>query len=49
MNDKWSIQISNNLKIEFKKFCKKNGYKMSGLVERLILSQISGSVIHKQN
>lgn len=41
--NKWSIQISIPLAIYLKKFCKSNGYTMSGYVEKAILQRISGS------
>lgn len=44
MSDKWSIQISKEVRDLLKCFCKKNGYFMSGFVEKAILSQISGSI-----
>ena len=35
-NKKWSIQISKPAAEKLKKFCKKHGYTMSGLVECLL-------------
>ena len=44
LNDKWSIQISKELKIKIKEFCKANGYSLSGYIEQAIHKAISGSV-----
>ena len=38
-----SVQIRKNLKDEFTRFCDDKGYKVSGLLERLILTHLSGS------
>lgn len=43
--EKWSIQISSDMKNILKTFCKQHGYKMSGFVEIAILSKISGSLL----
>ena len=40
---KWSIQISKDLAECLKRFCKNNGYTMSGFVEGSILQRMSGS------
>lgn len=49
-NDKYSsIQIRKDLKKEVIKYCMDNGYKLSGLVERLILTHLTGSNDLKNN
>jgi hypothetical protein len=43
-NDKYSsIQIRKDLKSETVKYCMDNGYKLSGLIEKLIMTHLSGS------
>lgn len=43
-NDKYSsIQIRKDLKNETVKYCMENGYKLSGLIEKLIMTQLTGS------
>lgn len=43
-NDKYSsIQIRKDLKSEVVKYCLDNGYKLSGLVEKLIQTHLTGS------
>jgi hypothetical protein len=43
-NDKYSsIQIRKDLKSETIKYCMDNGYKLSGLIEKLIMTHLSGS------
>tara|TARA_S200002703_G_scaffold12285_1_gene10962 strand:+ start:468 stop:614 length:147 start_codon:yes stop_codon:yes gene_type:complete len=44
MSDKWSIQISKKLQRVVKNHCLLNGYKISGYLEKLIKSDISGSI-----
>lgn len=39
-----SIQIRNQLKEELMNYCNDNGYKLSGLVEKLILNHLTGSL-----
>jgi hypothetical protein len=39
-----SIQIKTNIKSEIVNYCHDNGYKLSGLVEKLILNHLSGSL-----
>jgi hypothetical protein len=38
-----SVQIRKDLKEDFLHYCNKTGYKVSGLLERLILTHLSGS------
>lgn len=40
---KTSIQISDNVHEELKRLCEENGYKLSGFVEKLIRTAVSGS------
>jgi hypothetical protein len=40
MDKKTSIQIDKKIHIEFKKFCDKHGYKLSGYLEKIILEKI---------
>ena len=43
-NDKYSsIQIRKDLKSEMAQYCMDNGYKLSGLIEKLIMTHLSGS------
>ena len=43
-NDKYSsIQILKDLKSEMVKYCMDNGYKLSGLMEKLIMTHLTGS------
>ena len=43
-NDKYSsIQIRKDLKSEMVKYCMDNGYKLSGLMEKLIMTHLTGS------
>lgn len=43
-NDKYSsIQIRKDLKSETVKYCMENGYKLSGLIEKLIMTHLTGS------
>ena len=44
---KISIQISEYIHKTLKGFCGKNGYKLSGFIEKAILTQISGSIEYK--
>lgn len=46
---KISIQISECIHSVLKNFCKENGYKLSGLVEKSILTEISGSIEFKKH
>lgn len=39
-----SIQIKKNIKSELVNYCHDNGYKLSGLVEKLILNHLTGSL-----
>ena len=39
-----SIQIRNSIKEELTNYCKDNGYKLSGLLEKLILNHLTGSL-----
>jgi hypothetical protein len=39
-----SIQIRQNIKADMLKYCTENGYKLSGLVEKLIQAHLSGSL-----
>lgn len=48
MSDKWSIQISKEVRDLLKIFCKENGYIMSSYVEKCILSNITGSIKYEQ-
>jgi predicted DNA-binding protein len=40
MKDKTSIQISTEIRNRLKEYCESEGYKMSALVEKLILKEI---------
>lgn len=43
-NEKYSsIQIRKDLKNEIIRYCNENGYKLSGLVEKLISTHLTGS------
>lgn len=43
-NDKYSsIQIRKDLKNETVRYCMENGYKLSGLIEKLIMTHLTGS------
>ena len=44
-NEKWSIQISMDLKNDVQAFCKLHGYKLSGFTEIAIRQAITGSNI----
>ena len=47
-NKKYStIQIQSKIKKELTSYCTKNGYKISGLIEKLFLTHLSGSRIIK--
>jgi hypothetical protein len=39
-----SIQIRNSIKEELAIYCQDNGYKLSGLIEKLILNHLTGSL-----
>ncbi len=39
-----SIQIRQNIKDDMLNYCNANGYKISGLIEKLIQSHLSGSL-----
>ena len=39
-----SIQIKTIIKEEITSYCQDNGYKLSGLVEKLILNHLTGSL-----
>lgn len=39
-----SIQIQNQIKEELINYCHDNGYKISGLIEKLILNHLTGSL-----
>ena len=39
-----SIQIRNSIKEELTNYCQENGYKFSGLIEKLILNHLTGSL-----
>lgn len=44
-NKKYStIQIQSEIKKELTSYCTKNGYKISGLIEKLFLTHLSGSI-----
>jgi hypothetical protein len=45
---KISVQISEFIHNTLKQYCNNNGYKLSGFVEKAILSHISGSIEYKQ-
>lgn len=49
MDNKWSIQISKEIRDILKSFCDKNGYKMNKFVEKSILAHITGSIEIKKN
>lgn len=42
-----SIQIRDTVKHQVISYCKDHGYKISGLLEKLILTHISGSIYSK--
>jgi hypothetical protein len=44
MDNKWSIQISKEIRDSLKQFCIQHGYKMNRFVEIAILTHISGSI-----
>ena len=39
-----TIQIQQRIKEELSSYCKKNGYKISGLIEKLFVNHLSGSI-----
>jgi hypothetical protein len=39
-----SIQLRQSIKEDLLKYCTENGYKLSGLVEKLIQAHLSGSL-----
>lgn len=40
MSNKTAIQVSTDIRDKLKEYCSKHGYKMSALVEKLILREI---------
>jgi|ETNvirnome_6_100_1030635.scaffolds.fasta_scaffold72684_2 hypothetical protein len=45
MNDKTTVQVDKKIKEIFKVYCARNGYKISGKIEQLMIMCVSGSAI----